>query len=188
MSTSTFCKNLLFCALKGASSSAAWYDRRAAFCVLQTGRCAGSFLLGHESGHSIARPIAFGNRVPPQRTVLRETTVTPSGPHQLHRTAGSTGSFSEDFREVGPRRVALGRDLGPGLSEEEASGTPPPRHFPHQHRRFLNTGIGAAQAPEGAAGAVLAKAQQQRCQTDGQVFCTCRAGIHHRLCRRQRLR
>ena len=33
----------------------------------------GSFLLGHESGHSIARPIACGNRVPPQRTVLRET-------------------------------------------------------------------------------------------------------------------
>ena len=28
------------------------------------------------AGHSIARPIAFGNRVPPQRTVLRETTVT----------------------------------------------------------------------------------------------------------------
>ena len=35
--------------------------------------CVGSFLLGHESGHSIARPIACGNRVPPQRTVLRET-------------------------------------------------------------------------------------------------------------------
>jgi len=25
------------------------------------------------NGHSIARPIAFGNRVPPQRTVLGET-------------------------------------------------------------------------------------------------------------------
>ena len=34
----------------------------------------GSFLFGHGSGYSIARPIAFGNRVPPQRTVLRETT------------------------------------------------------------------------------------------------------------------
>ena len=33
----------------------------------------GSFLLGHESGHSIARPTACGSRVPPQRTVLRET-------------------------------------------------------------------------------------------------------------------
>ena len=39
--------------------------------------CDGSFLFGPDSGHSIARPIAFGNRVPPQRTVLRETTVTP---------------------------------------------------------------------------------------------------------------
>ena len=34
---------------------------------------AGSFLLGHESGHSIARPTACGSRVPPQRTVLGET-------------------------------------------------------------------------------------------------------------------
>ena len=39
----------------------------------EAGGGAGSFLLGHESGHSIARPIACGNRVPPQRTVLRET-------------------------------------------------------------------------------------------------------------------
>ncbi|MBD9045689.1 MAG: hypothetical protein EGR29_02745 [Faecalibacterium prausnitzii] len=33
----------------------------------------GSFLLGHETGHSIARPTACGSRVPPQRTVLGET-------------------------------------------------------------------------------------------------------------------
>ena len=33
----------------------------------------GSFLLGHESGHSIACPTAYGSRVPPQRTVLGET-------------------------------------------------------------------------------------------------------------------
>ena len=39
----------------------------------EAGGGAESFLLGHESGHSIARPIACGNRVPPQRTVLRET-------------------------------------------------------------------------------------------------------------------
>ena len=37
----------------------------------------GSFLLGHETGHSIARPIACGNRVPPQRTVLGEAPDTP---------------------------------------------------------------------------------------------------------------
>ena len=111
----------------------------AAVLVREARGCDGSFLFGHDSGHSIARPIAFGNRVPPQRTVLRETTVTPSG-------------------------------------------------FPHQHRCFLNTGIGAAQAPEGAAGAVLAKAQQQRRQTDGQGLLPRRTGIHHRLCRRQCLR
>ena len=29
------------------------------------------------AGHSIARPIAYGNRVPPQRTVLGETTNVP---------------------------------------------------------------------------------------------------------------
>ena len=37
------------------------------------GGVCGSFLLGHESGHSIARPTACGSRVPPQRTVLGET-------------------------------------------------------------------------------------------------------------------
>ena len=42
------------------------------------GGSVGSFLLGHETGHSIARPIACGNRVPPQRTVLRETTCRPA--------------------------------------------------------------------------------------------------------------
>ena len=41
------------------------------------GGSVGSFLLGHEAGHSIARPIACGNRVPPQRTVLGETPDTP---------------------------------------------------------------------------------------------------------------
>lgn len=35
----------------------------------EAGGGAGSFLLGHESGHFIARPIAFGNRVPPQRNI-----------------------------------------------------------------------------------------------------------------------
>ena len=41
------------------------------------GGSVGSFRLGHETGHSIARPIACGNRVPPQRTVLGETPDTP---------------------------------------------------------------------------------------------------------------
>ena len=39
--------------------------------MAEQGVC-GSFLFGHESGHSIARPTACGSRVPPQRTVLGE--------------------------------------------------------------------------------------------------------------------
>ena len=61
----------------------------------EAGGGAGSFLLGHESGHSIARPIACGNRVPPQRTVLGETPDTP-----------------------------VQTPCGTHLSEEEAPGTP----------------------------------------------------------------
>ena len=39
--------------------------------------CDGSFLFGHDSGHSIARPIAFGNRVPPSG---RSSEKLPSHP------------------------------------------------------------------------------------------------------------
>ena len=46
------------------------------------------------------------------------------------------------------------------VSEEKATVTP--SGFPHQHRRLFNQGVGAAQALEGAADAILAKAQQQR--------------------------
>ena len=42
----------------------------------------------------------------------------------VREAGGRAGSFSEDFREVGPRCAALGRDLGPGLSEEKATGAP----------------------------------------------------------------
>ena len=59
------------------------------------GGSVGSFLLGHETGHSIARPVAAGNRVPPQRTVLGETPDTP-----------------------------VQTPCGTHLSEEEAPGTP----------------------------------------------------------------
>ena len=38
----------------------------------------GSFLLGHESGHSIARPTACGSRVPPQRTLALGTPRCPA--------------------------------------------------------------------------------------------------------------
>ena len=41
------------------------------------GGSGGRFLLGHEQGHSIALPTACGSRVPPQRTVLGETSTAP---------------------------------------------------------------------------------------------------------------
>ena len=49
-----------------------------------------SFLLGHESGHSIARPTACGSRVPPQRTVLGET-LAHAGEVAIRRLLGRYG-------------------------------------------------------------------------------------------------
>ena len=49
-----------------------------------------SFLLGHESGHSIARPTACGSRVPPQRTVLGETPAH-AGEVAIRRLLGRYG-------------------------------------------------------------------------------------------------
>ena len=69
--------------------------------------CDGSFLFGHESGHSIARPIAFGNRVPPQRTVLRETTVTPDFTIYARRLLGKYNLCTVQ------RLAALGTALQP---------------------------------------------------------------------------
>ena len=50
----------------------------------------GSFLLGHESGHSIARPTACGSRVPPQRTVLGEAPAH-AGEVAIRRLLGRYG-------------------------------------------------------------------------------------------------
>ena len=69
--------------------------------------CDGSFLFGHDSGHSIARPIAFGNRVPPQRTVLRETTVTPGFTIYARRLLGKYNLCTVQ------RLAALGTALQP---------------------------------------------------------------------------
>ena len=59
------------------------------------------------AGHSIARPIAFGNRVPPQRTVLRETTVTPDFTIYARRRLGQYGLKTVQ------RLAALGTALQP---------------------------------------------------------------------------
>ena len=62
-------------------------------CIEQTavlvrgmGGSGGRFLLGHEKGHSIALPTACGNRVPPQRTVLGETSTAPGQAPAAHDT------------------------------------------------------------------------------------------------------
>ena len=77
--------------------------------------CDGSFLFGHDSGHSIARPIAFGNRVPPQRTVLRETTVTPGFIIYARRLLGKYNLCTVQ------RIAALGTALQPERSADFAA-------------------------------------------------------------------
>ena len=79
----------------------------AAVLVREARRRDGSFLFGHDSGHSIARPIAFGNRVPPQRTVLRETTVTPGFTIYARRLLGKYNLCTVQ------RLAALGTALQP---------------------------------------------------------------------------
>ena len=83
----------------------------AAVLVREARGCDGSFLFGHESGHSIARPIAFGNRVPPQRTVLRETTVTPGFTIYARRLLGK-------YNLCTVQRIAA---LGTALQPERAA-------------------------------------------------------------------
>ena len=84
----------------------------AAVLVREARGCDGSFLFGHESGHSIARPIAFGNRVPPQRTVLRETTVTPDFTIYARRLLGKYNLCTVQ------RLAALGTALQPERSAD----------------------------------------------------------------------
>ena len=83
----------------------------AAVLVREARGCDGSFLFGHDSGHSIARPIAFGNRVPPQRTVLRETTVTPGFTIYARRLLGK-------YNLCTVQRIAA---LGTALQPEHAA-------------------------------------------------------------------
>ena len=84
-------------ALRKLKCSNALTDEVTALVKEVGGGSVGSFLLGHETGHSIARPIACGNRVPPQRTVLGETPDTPvqtpcGTPVSEEEAAGTPGS------------------------------------------------------------------------------------------------
>ena len=87
----------------------------AAVLVREARGCDGSFLFGHDSGHSIARPIAFGNRVPPQRTVLRETTVTPDFTIYARRLLGKYNLCTVQ------RLAALGTALQPERAADFAA-------------------------------------------------------------------
>ena len=79
------------CVLKRLRCSNACIEETAVL-VRETagGGVCGSFLLGHESGHSIARPTACGSRVPPQRTVLGET-LAHAGEVAIRRLLGRYG-------------------------------------------------------------------------------------------------
>ena len=87
----------------------------AAVLVREARGCDGSFLFGHDSGHSIASPSAFGNRVPPQRTVLRETTVTPGFTIYARRLLGRYNLCTVQ------RLAALGTALQPERAADFAA-------------------------------------------------------------------
>ena len=81
----------------------------------------GSFLLGHESGHSIARPTACGSRVPPQRTVLGETSAAPgqdAAPDTVIRIRKLLGRY--DLHTV-QRLAALGAAMEPEQAADFAA-------------------------------------------------------------------
>ena len=104
------------------------------------GEGAGSFLLGHESGHSIARPIACGNRVPPQRTVLRETpTVSDCGfvPGILSQLfKAEAGIKMHPFRGAEEKGLQALRREGVGQPDDK----PPADAAPPQGLRSLAAG------------------------------------------------
>ena len=72
-------------ALKRLRCSNACIEQTAVL-VREMGGSGGRFLLGHEKGHSIALPTACGSRVPPQRTVLGETSTAPGQAPAAHDT------------------------------------------------------------------------------------------------------
>ena len=82
--------------------------------VRESGGSSGSFLLGHESGHSIARPTACGGRVPSQRTVLRETSAAPDTA-AIRKLLGRYGLTAVQ------RLVALGTALHPERAADFAA-------------------------------------------------------------------
>ena len=97
-------------------------------CIEQTavlvrgmGGSGGRFLLGHEKGHSIALPTACGSRVPPQRTVLGETSAAPgqdAAPDTVIRIRKLLGRY--DLHTV-QRLAALGAAMEPEQAADFAA-------------------------------------------------------------------
>ena len=97
-------------------------------CIEQTavlvrgmGGSGGRFLLGHEKGHSIALPTACGSRVPPQRTVLGETSAAPgqdAAPDTVIRIRKLLGRY--DLHTV-QRLAALGAAMEPEQAADLAA-------------------------------------------------------------------
>ena len=97
-------------------------------CIEQTavlvrgmGGSSGRFLLGHEKGHSIALPTACGSRVPPQRTVLGETSTAPgqdAAPDTVIRIRKLLGRY--DLHTV-QRLAALGAAMEPERAADFAA-------------------------------------------------------------------
>ena len=85
------------------------------------GGSGGRFLLGHEKGHSIALPTACGSRVPPQRTVLGETSAAPgqdAAPDTAIRIRKLLGRY--DLHTV-QRLAALGAAMEPERAADFAA-------------------------------------------------------------------
>ena len=107
-------------ALKRLRCSNACIEQTAVL-VRETGGGGGSFLLGHESGHSIALPTACGSRVPPQRTVLGETSAAPgqdAAPDTVIRIRKLLGRH--DLHTV-QRLAALGAAMEPERAADFAA-------------------------------------------------------------------
>ena len=107
-------------ALKRLRCSNACIEQTAVL-VRETGGGGGRFLLGHEKGHSIALPTACGSRVPPQRTVLGETSAAPgqdAAPDTVIRIRKLLGRY--DLHTV-QRLAALGAAMEPEQAADFAA-------------------------------------------------------------------
>ena len=91
------------------------------------------------AGHSIARPIAFGNRVPPQRTILGETPGTPTNAqHNIRSNYYARSHYGLSGRDVPegpqPQPVRIDDDEDPALPPQDGGQVPRllhPVHFLH---------------------------------------------------------